>query len=320
MLTLPRISFGVLALFLLLPTTHALETNSPLTLCYTNAATKWTEALPIGNGRLGAMIFGGAQREQLQLNEVTLWAGGPYDPNNTNALAALPEARQLVFDGKYDEAQKLIGEQMMATPLRQMPYQTMGDLFLDFPTNVAITDYRRDLDIDAAVASVSYTANGVRFRREIFSSAVDQVIVVRLTADKPGQISFSAGLTTPQTATITATTNLLLMAGVNGEARGIKGALKFQARVQVLPTGGICATNGNTVSVSHADAATVFIAAATSYKNYRDVSGLPAEITAQQINAVSKKKPEVVLQAHVADYQKLFRRVELNLGETDARQ
>lgn len=320
MLTLPRISFGVLALFLLLPTTHALETNSPLTLCYTNAATKWTEALPIGNGRLGAMIFGGAQREQLQLNEVTLWAGGPYDPNNTNALAALPEVRQLVFDGKYDEAQKLIGEQMMATPLRQMPYQTMGDLFLDFPTNAAITDYRRNLDIDSAVASVSYTANGVHFRREIFASAVNQVIVVRLTADKPGQISFSAGLTTPQTATITATTNLLLMTGVNGEARGIKGALKFAARVQILPTGGIYATNGNTVAVSHANAATLLIAAATSYKNYRDVSGLPAEITAQQINAVSKQKPAAVLQAHVADYQKLFRRVELNLGETDARQ
>ena len=316
--SLLRSTFAALAATLSLASTHAAETPSALTLYYTNAAVKWTEALPIGNGRLGAMIFGGAQREHLQLNEVTLWAGGPYDPNNTNALDVLPEARKLVFEGKYDTAQKLIGEKMMATPLRQMPYQTMGDLFLDFPTNADITDYRRDLDIDSAVASVSYTANGVRFRREIFASAVDQVIVIRLTADKPGQISFSASLTTPQAATITARTNLLIMEGVNGEARGIKGALKFQARVQVLPTGGIYATNGNTVSVSHADAATVLIAAATSYKNYRDVTGLPAAITLQQINAVSYQKPETILKAHVADYQKLFRRVELNLGETDA--
>src|SRR5579872_1340974 len=130
--SLPRSFVAAGAVFLTLPMCHAAGTNSPLTLFYTNAATKWTEALPIGNGRLGAMVFGGAGREHLQLNEATLWAGGPYDPNNTNALAALPEARKLVFDGKYDEAFQVISSNMMAVPLREMPYETLGDLYLDF--------------------------------------------------------------------------------------------------------------------------------------------------------------------------------------------
>ena len=134
------------------------------------------------------------------MNEDTLWAGGPYDPNNTNALAALPEARKLVFDGKYDDAAKLISDKMMATPLREMPYETLGDLFLEFSTNAAVENYRRDLNLDTAVASVSYIANGVHFKREIFSSPADQVIVIHLTADKLGQISFNAGMTTPQKA------------------------------------------------------------------------------------------------------------------------
>jgi alpha-L-fucosidase 2 len=162
--SLLRQSFAVLLALCLLQSSRAAEATSPLTLFYTNAAVKWTEALPIGNGRLGAMIFGGVEREHLQLNEGTLWAGGPYDPSNTNALAALPEARKLVFEGKYDEASKLIGEKMMAVPLREMAYQTMGDLWLDFPTNAVIENYRRDLDLDTAVATVSY--RGPSHRRQ----------------------------------------------------------------------------------------------------------------------------------------------------------
>src|SRR5882724_6433967 len=203
--TPPRIFFTTLAaLALLHPSGRAAETASPLTLYYTSAATKWTEALPIGNGRLGAMVFGGADREHLQLNEATLWAGGPYDPNNTNALAALPEARELIFDGKFDNAFTVVSQKMMAVPVREMPYETLGDLYLDFdlPTNAPVQDYRRDLNLDTAVASVSYAVNGVHFKREIFASPVDQVIVIRLTADKPGQISFTAGMATPQKAEV----------------------------------------------------------------------------------------------------------------------
>ena len=348
MQTLPRNFFAVLASVFIFQLGHAAETTSPLTLFYTNAAAKWTEALPIGNGRLGAMIFGGVAREHLQLNESTLWAGGPYDPNNTNALAALPEARALVFAGKYDDAAKLIGDKMMATPLREMPYETMGDLFLDFPTNDApVENYRRDLDLDTAVASVSYTINGVNFKREIFSSPVDQIIVVRLTADKPGQISFTAGMATPQKVTVNVekleganTAANLVMNGLNGDARGIKGALKFQARVAVLTQSAENSkyeASADKITVANADSATLFVAAATSYKNYHDVSGDPEAITKKQIlDALMKmaipmtaatlpqmaearqKAFEKLLAAHIVEHQKLFRRVELNLGETDA--
>ena len=317
--TLPRNFFAVLATFFIFQSSRAAETTSPLTLYYTNAAVKWTEALPIGNGRLGAMIFGGVEREHLQLNENTLWAGAPYDPNNTNALAALPEARKLIFDGKFEEASKLIGEKMMAVPLREMPYLTLGDLFLNVPVNGAVENYRRDLDLDSAIATVSYTANGVHFKREIFSSAVDQVIVIRLTADKPGQISFSAYLATPQNASFNVDrTNILVMSGIAGEARGIAGATKFQARVRVLAEGGQTTADSNTVSVANADSATLFIAAATSYKNYHDVSGNPEAIIRNQLALVRAKPLEKIRAAHIAAHQKFFRRVSLDVGTTDS--
>jgi len=171
----------------------------PFALWYDKPATLWVEALPIGNGRLGAMVFGGVERERLQLNEDTLYAGGPYDPNNPAALKALPEARRLIFAGKYEQATTLIGEEMMAHPIKQMPYEPVGDLNLRFPGHTAL-DFRRELDLDTAIASVSYRSGDVRFTREVFSSPVDQVIVVRLSADQPGQLTFHAGFSTPQQA------------------------------------------------------------------------------------------------------------------------
>ena len=156
-----------------------------LTLWYRQPAKEWTEALPVGNGRLGAMVFGGAEHERLQLNENTLWSGGPYDPNNPEALAALPEARRLIFAGKYKEANDLIAQRMMAKPLRQQVYQPVGDLLLDFAGHDNATEYRRDLNIDTAVSTTTYRIGDVHFKREVFASHPDQVIVVRLTADKP---------------------------------------------------------------------------------------------------------------------------------------
>ncbi len=321
--TLPRTLFAAFTAWFILQSGQAAESPSPLTLWYQQPAKVWTEALPIGNGRLGAMIFGGAEREHLQLNESTLWAGGPYNADNPKALAALPEVRKLIFAGQYDDAEKMIADKMMAVPLRQMPYEPVGDLFLDIPTNGPVENYRRDLDLDTAIASVSYAVNGVHFKREIFASPVDQVIVVRLTADKPGQISFKASMTTPQKASVKTEFNggegsELVLSGVNGDARGIKGALKFQARVQIMVQGGTVTDGTNSVSVTSADSATLLIAAATSYKNYHDVSGKPEAITKKQIAVATKKNFDELLAAHIVEHQRLFRRVELNLGETDA--
>jgi alpha-L-fucosidase 2 len=322
---IPRKFYAIAAAVWVFQTALAADVTSPLTLWYNQPAGKWTEALPIGNGRLGAMVFGGAGQEHLQLNEGTLWAGGPYDNDNPKALAALPAARALVFDGKYDDAFRLISSNMMAVPVREMPYETMGDLYLDFGANAPVQNYRRDLNLDTAVATVSYTANGVHFKREIFASAVDQVIVIRLTADKPGQISFIARMDTPQKASVTVEDNsTLVMSGVNGDAHGIKGALKFQARVTVLTTHGSVSAAADSVSVANADSVTLLIAAATSYKNYRDVSGHPEAITKKQIAGAYKKwwsgsvadGRDTTLADHITDYQKLFHRVQLTL-ETD---
>ena len=227
-----------------------------LVLWYAGPAAKWVEALPIGNGRLGAMIFGGIENERIQLNEDTLWAGGPYDPNNPQALENLPEARRLIFAGRYREAHDLVDQKMLAHPRGQLPYETVGDLLLAFPDLGETSDYRRDLNLDTAVTSVTYKSNGVTYRREAFCSPVDQVIVIRLSADRPGRISFTASMATPQKATVRVENgHTLVMQGVNGDAAGIKGALTFQARIRVAADGGEVAEQGDRMSVRGADSA-----------------------------------------------------------------
>ena len=297
---------------------QAAAPEEPLSLWYRQPAEKWVEALALGNGRMGAMVFGGIERERLQLNEDTLWAAGPYDPSNTNALAALPEARRLVFEGKYLEAEKFIMAHMMAQPIREMPYQPVGDLVLTFDEPKQVENYRRELNLDTAVATVSYTANGVAFTRQAFISPVDQVIVVRLAASKPGQISFGCMLTSPQTNTVTTSDGTLLLHGVNQKFRGIPGALKFEAGVRVLASGGSSATGSNSINVTGADSATLLVAIATSYKNYHDTSGNAERTVIKQLGSASKKPFINLLGAHIADHQRLFRRVHLDLGTTDA--
>src|SRR6185369_1170441 len=200
--------------------------DEDLLLWFDKPAVEWTDALPIGNGRLGAMVFGGTASEQFQLNEDTLSAGSPYDPNNPEALKALPEARRLIFAGRYREAHDLVGAKMMADPIKQMPYEPVGDLRLDFANHENSANYRRQLDLNTAIATVSYRIGSTTFTRQTFASPVDQVIVVSLTADQPAQLHFAASFATPQKATIsTEGGDTLVLSGVNGDAFGIKGGL-----------------------------------------------------------------------------------------------
>ncbi|MGA2092268.1 MAG: glycoside hydrolase family 95 protein [Sedimentisphaerales bacterium] len=290
-----------------------------LTLWYQKPASQWVEALPVGNGRLGAMVFGGINNERIQLNEDTLWAGGPYDPTNPSAAKALPEARRLIFTGKYNEAQKLIDSKMMAKPLTQMPYQPVGDLLLNFPDINGAANYKRQLNLDTAIASVDFNSNGVNFMREVFSSPVDQVIIVRLTADKPGQISFTAALKTQQKATVEIEKpDIIVMQGVNRPEKGVKGALKFQTRLRVLTDGGKITPDSNAITVTNADSATLLIAIATSYKSYKDVTGDPDALTKKYISKAVKKSYKTIRDDHIAEHQRLFGRVKLDLGTTEA--
>lgn len=297
----------------------ATDSALPWRLWYRAPAKAWTEALPIGNGRLGAMVFGGINQEQLQLNEDTLWAGGPYNPNNTNAVDALPEVRRLLFEGKYNEAEKLASQKMMAKPLRQMPYETVGSLFLDFPGEATAQDYSRDLDLDTAVTRVEYSQDGVTFTRSVFSSPVDQVIVMRFTASKPGQVSFLAHFQSPQKSSSAVENGELVLRGVNGSAEGVAGALKFESRVHFLTEGGKVepGTNG-VIAVHGADSATLLITAATSYKNYRDTSGDPAALVRKWMDGASGRPFATLLADHVREHQRLFHRVDLFLGESEA--
>ena len=286
------------------------------------ATAEWVRALPVGNGRLGAMVFGGVVHERLQLNEGTLWAGRPYDPVNPDAKAALPEVRRLLADRRYTDAATLAGARVMAKPLGQMPYQVLGDLSLNFGDVDAALAYRRELDLTTAIARVSYTVGDASFAREVFASAPDQVIVVHLSASQPGRISFEARLSTLQRATLEATADGdLVMRGVNGDGRGatadgqpMTGALRFESRVRVLPQGGTRTAAGDAIAVRGADSVTLLIAAATSYRRFDDVGGDPAAAVAAVLDAAAAKPLEALRDAHLRDYRRLFDRVTLSLG------
>ena len=291
--------------------------NDALMLWYDSPAHEWTDALPIGNGRLGAMIFGGPTVEQLQLNEDTLYAGGPYDPNNPQSLAALPEARRLIFEGKYKEAHDLVGARMMAQPIKQMPYQPVGDLKLLFPSHENAVNYRRELDLNTAIAKVSYAVGPTTFTREMFASSVDQVIVVHLTADRPAQLSFSVIFESPQKATVSAeTSQTLVLQGENGDAFGIKGRLKFEARAHVHARGGAARSEKDRIIVINADSVLITIAAATSYRTYKDITGDPRSLTVSHLSRARQKPVATLRSLHVREHQRLFHRVKLNLGRT----
>ena len=293
--------------------------NDPLLLWYDKPASEWTEALPVGNGRLGAMIFGGPANELLQLNEDTLYAGSPYDPNNPQALEALPEARRLIFEGKYKEAHDLVGAKMMANPIKQMPYEPVGDLKISFPDHDNVTNYRRQLDLDTAIATTTYSIGATTFMREIFVSPVDQIVVVCLIADRLRQLNFAATLETPQTATVSTEGNdTLVLSGVNGESSGIKGGLKFAARVLVQAPDAQISAEKERIVVRNAYSALLFIAAATSYRSYKDTSGDPSAIVSEQVKLAGQKTFFSLRAVHMREHQRLFRRVKLNLGRTAA--
>jgi alpha-L-fucosidase 2 len=286
---------------------------SPI-LWYRQPAAAWVEALPVGNGRLGAMIFGTVARERIQFNEQTVWTGEPHDYAHHGAYKYLPEIRRLLFEGKQAEAEKLAMQEFMSVPLRQKAYQTFGDLFLDFPGLGTPSDYGRRLDLDSAVASVEFVSSRVKYRREVFASWPAQVIVVRLTADRPAGINFRAWLQCAHRDCTTAA-----RAGeISMNGRVEDSAIRFEARVLVASEGGRIEAQGNGVAVTGANAATLLLTGATNFKNYKDVSADPKQRNDEVFRAARNKSYDSLLAGHITDYQRLFRRVSLDLGSTPA--
>ena len=247
-----------------------------LELWYDAPAREWTEALPIGNGRLGAMIFGGAERERLQLNEDTLWTGGPYSQVNPEARPHLDEVRSLIFAGRYAEAEALANRHLMGRPLKQMSYQPAGDLWIDQDIDGSVADYRRSLDLETAIAAIGFRAGGTKFTREAIASPADGVIVVRLTADRPGSVSFTLSLTSEQPGgPVAVEGSTIAWRGKNRDSEGIAGRLTFAIRAHVSAVGGAVVPTGAALRVEGADEALVIVDAATSFRAFDDTGGDP---------------------------------------------
>lgn len=301
--------------------------NTTTRLWYAHPAEKWENALPVGNGRLGAMVFGKTDQERIALNEETFWSGGPYAQTVKGGAKVLPEIQRLVFEGEYLKAHKLFGRFLMGNPVEQMKYQALGNLILTFPTTGEVHDYRLELDLDQAIVSVSYEQGGVRFFREVFASAVHQVIVVRLSADRPRQISFTAEL---RGCRNTAHSNYgndyfrmdgdgrdgLLVRGKSADYLGVEGKVRHLTRLKAVPEGGRVDVNHAKLTLSGANAVTLYIAAATNVINYKDLSANPDVRVRNALKAVRGKSYSQVREAHLRDHQALFRRVSIDLGST----
>jgi alpha-L-fucosidase 2 len=201
-------------------------------LWYQQPAEVWEEALPIGNGTLGAMAFGGTSTERIQFNEATLWLGGSFDGTNPEAAKALPEVRKLIFEGKYTEAHELANKKMMGVPKTTTSYLPFEDLYINFNEHKNTENYKRTLDLSTAITDVNYTINGVTYHLEVFSSPVDKALVIHITTDKPGAINFSAGLNSIQKSEVKTVENkILVLSGIAANYKKIKGVTKFEARL-----------------------------------------------------------------------------------------
>lgn len=297
----------------LLPVAKPAEND--MKLWYRQPAARWEEALPIGNGRLGAMVFGGVKEERLQINEDTIWAGEKRDRNNPNGAAAIPEVRRLLLAGKIKEAEDLADKNIISTPRRLPPYQPLGDLKLSFPGHENSTDYRRELDLDSGLARVTYKIGTTVFTREVFASTPDQVIVMRLKSSQPGRISFAAVLSREKYAiqSFDSRGRLLLKGEAIADADRYKEerkvGVKFQGILQALPEGGNMRVKGNELVVENANSATLIFAAATNFKEKN-----PATRCEQYLTAAAKRPYKILRATHISDHQRLFRRVAFNLS------
>ena len=289
-------------------------------LWYDKPAEKWVQALPVGNGRLGAMIFGQPINERLQLNDVTVWSGAPQpNADRADAYKSLPELRRLIREGKYAEAEKFANAHFNGPAPYDASYQTLGDLHFQFQLpDASVAEYKRWLDIDSAVAGVEFTAGGTKFQREIFSSAPDGVIVERLTSSGKGGLSFTMKLSRAASAkTVLVGNDTLVMTG-NTDMPKLKGNLDYEVDARILVKGGKVSGAGDSLKVEGANEAVILVACGTSFaldyaKGYR---GADPHQAAQRLNVAAKKSYAQLKSAHVADYQKYFRRVSLDLGTT----
>lgn len=294
--------------------------SEELLLWYQQPTEKWTQALPVGNGRLGAMVFGGIEKERIQLNEDSVWAGPPVPEAKDGMFEAIEKTRELLFQGQYQKAEKT-AQRSLPPRISPRSHQTLGDLHLTFDLQGETSEYRRQLDLATAVATTTFIADGVSYKREVFASPVDDVLAVRLTADKPASISVEIGLSRPENAIIeTAGSDALVMYGQAAQGDKHKG-VKYHCRLQAFAQSGKVTANESTLTVTKADSVTLLIAAATDYNAPSPTSPLTRDLGAvcqKTISRANQKSYKDLYSDTVTEHQKLFDRVQMDLGRTDA--
>ncbi len=295
-------------------------------LWYDNQASGWCEALPIGNGRLGAMVYGGVEREKLQINEETLWSGGPHDYNRFGAVENLQSIQNLIFNDNIEEAQQQFYNKMMGDPNRLQAYSPFCDLLLDFPDHSESTNYYRELDLDRAMVTVRYQVDGVMYTREVFCSYPDQIIIMKITSSNQKMINMNATLETvyeENIIKIKSDNTIILNGYVGGReeskekwiAEWDKDGLRFEANLLVIPEGGTIQGEGKKLAVRGADSVLLIFSGATSYVNYNDISGDPGKKASKYISNLGNKSYEDIVSRHLEDYTNLYQRVQIELGD-----
>ena len=289
-------------------------------LWYNQPAQTWTQALPIGNGVMGGMVFGTPAVEHIQINEETIWAGQPNNVVNPNAKKALPKVRQLIFEGKYKEAQDLANAQVMPNAAGQnmgMPFQPFGDLYIAMPGHADYQNYERWLDLDNAKSVVRYSVDGVQYERETIAPlGGHEVIAIHLTASKKGKITFTANMTSPhENVLINMDGNEATLLGVSSKHEGLKGKVRFMGRMAVQTKGGkVSGSNGN-ISVVDADEATLYLTVGTNVKSYKDITGDEEAQSKERLQRAMALGYEALKDLHEKTYKKYYDRVKLDLGE-----
>ncbi len=291
------------------------STFQNLKLWYKEPAEEWVEALPVGNGRLGAMVFGGVEHERIQFNEDTLWTGGPHEYQHQGAANHLPRVRNLLFEGKRAQAEKIALKHMMSVPLKQKAYQPCGDLLIHTPRGEKVSSYRRELNLDTAIATTTYRSAGVTYYRETFVSFPNQVIVVHLASGEPGKLNLTVELTSPHARIRTQfpESNQLSM---SGKIR--LDSMTFETRLLAAPEGGKLTRSKSGLAIQNADSVTFYIAAATNYRSYRALTNDPATQCERTLRRLRRKSFGSIRDSHIADNRSLFRRTAIDLGETEA--
>jgi len=297
------------------------QQRNDLKLWYNNpAGTVWENALPLGNGFQGAMVYGNVEKEIFQLNEATVWSGSPNRNDNPDAKQALGEIRNLIFQGEYKKAEKLINENIITKKSHGQMFQPVGNLELNFSDQHNFTDYYRELEIEKAVAKTTYKVNGITYTREAFTSFPDRVLVIKLSADKPGKLSFTANFTSQhkKQEIIVNGNNELSLSGTTSDHEGVEGKVKFNALAKFKVKGGRINKTGNSIQIEGANSVLIYVSIATNFINYNNISGNEKELSKSFLNKAFDKNYDKMKQAHIAQYQKYFKRVTLDLGTSTA--